>query len=160
MRLGAVFVLAGCTELPVAGSEAGPLLDFAAPCIALSEGAVPFGELRVGEEEGFHRLMLENPCSGVLRISEVELTTEDDEDVFDVQPWFPLPFGIEVGGCLPIDVVVRPTYGPAATQLRIASNDPNFPEEVAVLSVEGVCEGADVDVDLNGDGVPDACEEP
>lgn len=169
--IGLTLLALSCVEGPSVRSDVGDEGRFvepsasddggvSVPCILPSFEALDFGDVPVGRTAR-RSFALTNPCAGLLRVDDVQVESDrlGEDSVFE--RYVPrLPIDIESGiDEVTIEVVARPTtYGRHDDRVALSSNDPNFPELVVAFTVDGVCESSAIDVDEDGNGIPDACE--
>ncbi|MEO0600540.1 MAG: hypothetical protein AAF211_03835 [Myxococcota bacterium] len=164
-------LIGACTgELPPIGTN-GPIDCIgddcpdgdviAKPCIGVSTRALPFGEVRLGEEDPVQSVTVTNPCSGALEVSGLDFAEDvaGNRSVFELIDPPDVPFEIDATDEVELRIRVRAErYAPFADSLRITNNDQNFPEELVAVTVQMVCESAALDFDTDRDTIPDGCD--
>ncbi|MEN0061089.1 MAG: hypothetical protein AAGA48_03010 [Myxococcota bacterium] len=142
------------------GPDCDLLGDFELPCIDIKPSVLEFAEFEFGETPS-QTFTVSNPCSGQLEISEVtfESTVKDIPAAFELSDKLTLPLVIKGTDSFDITVqVAPPRYGSFSDRLVLTTNDENFPEDVVSMSGSAVCESVALDVDDDGDTIPNGCD--
>ncbi|MEN0065596.1 MAG: MYXO-CTERM sorting domain-containing protein [Myxococcota bacterium] len=162
--------LAGCegdfviqpteTTEPCTGPECDPV-TVTTPCIELKPNVLDYGEFQFEEAPPELTVSIGNPCAGSLEISELsfESKVKDLPEAFEIVNAPTLPLVVKASDT--VDLVIRaaaPRFGNFSDRLVVSSNDLNFPEDVVAMSASAVCESAALDVDDDGDTIPNGCD--
>ncbi len=126
------------------------------PCLSVDPVAIDYGEVRLGTDAAPATLTLANDCAGSLVLGAVALQTGETFVIDDV----PAPGTVlEQGEAVAVAIrAVVPDYGRFDDVVTIESNDPDAPSTAVDVTLAVVCESVAVDVDNDGDGVPNGCD--